>query len=174
MRFSTIVKLTFGALLLASPLALSACGPSKPATIKAELTPDNMPSGALWDGVYFNAVWGNLHIITSGNEFQGKWKRTDESAYGQMKGTTNGNIARFEWTEHTVGMVGPSASTSGRGYFRYTRPAGDNVDDRLIGEWGFGESEAGGGEWDAIKQRNKDPNFSEVTHDGDSEFGTMR
>lgn len=133
-----------------------------------------MPSGAVWEGVYFNALWGHLHLKTSGNDFEGRWKRTDESAYGEMKGTLNGNIARFTWTEYTVGMVGPSGSRTGHGYFKYVRPEGDNIDDRLVGEWGFGDAEIGGGEWDAVKQRNKEVNFDEVAADTDPSVGGWR
>ena len=121
-----------------------------------------MPPGASWDGVYYNAVWGFLHIVAEGSTFEGRWRRSDESAWGEMKGVITGDIARFDWTEYTIGMVGASGSRSGKGYFRYTRPEGDNLDDRLLGEWGYNDAEVGGGEWDSIRQRNKSPDLQSV------------
>lgn len=157
-------------LLVVAPLTLSACGGGKQQKPKmAAVKPGNMPSGAKWDGVYYNAVWGYLHIVTEGNNFEGKWLRADESAWGEMHGTITGDIARFDWTEHKKGMVGPSARRSGKGYFRYTRPEGENMDDKLLGEWGFGDAEVGGGEWDSIKQRNKQPDLESIG--GESEPG---
>ncbi|HQB46858.1 MAG TPA: hypothetical protein PLV85_24800, partial [Polyangiaceae bacterium] len=163
MGTSKIVVAVCSAFLVIAPCTLSACGGPKTSSPKmAAVQPGNMPSGAVWDGVYFNAVWGNLHIVSDGNSFEGRWLRTDESAWGEMKGTLSGDVARFEWKEHKIGMVGPSATSTGKGYFRYTRPEGDNMDDRILGEWGFGDAEVGGGEWDSVKQRNKQPDLKSV------------
>ena len=130
-----------------------------------------MPPGATWDGVYFNAIWGHLHIVADGNGFEGRWRRTDESAWGDMKGTITGDIARFDWQEHTIGMIGPAGTKSGKGYFRYTRPEGDNVDDRILGEWGFADAEIGGGEWDSVKQRNKEPDLRSIGGEAEPTVG---
>lgn len=174
MRTSRLIKLVLTALLVIGPLTLSACGSKQQEPTKAAVKPGSMPSGATWDGVYFNAVWGYLHLVTDGNNFEARWLRTDESAWGEMKGTINGDVARFDWKEHKVGLVGPSATQSGKGYFRYTRPEGENMDDRILGEWGFGEAEIGGGEWDSIKQRNKQPDLKSIGGDADATVGNWR
>jgi hypothetical protein len=168
-RFFALVTTVF---LAATPCVFSACGPSTPPAPKtAAVTPGEMPPGGSWDGVYYNSVWGYLHIVSSGNTFEGRWLRTDESAWGSMKGTLTGDIAHFDWEEHTTGMVGPSATRSGKGYFRYARPEGDNVDDRVLGEWGFSDAEVGGGEWDSVKQRNKAPNLNSIGGEAEPTMG---
>ena len=88
-----------------------------------------------------------------------------------MKGTITGDVAHFDWTERTVGMVGASGTRSGKGYFRYTRPEGDNMDDRLLGEWGFDDAEIGGGEWDSVKQRNKSPDLKSIGGEAEPTVG---
>lgn len=175
MRTSRILMIVLTTLLVGAPLTLCACGGTSSQQPKmAAVKPGNMPAGATWDGVYFNAVWGYLHIVTDGNSFKGKWRRTDESAWGEMHGTITGDVARFDWKEHKVGMVGPSATSSGKGYFRYTQPEGENMDDRILGEWGFKDAEVGGGEWDSVKQRNKKPELDSIGGDADDTVGGWR
>jgi hypothetical protein len=160
MRTTKILFALVTSVALATPLALCDCG--SPQVAKTEIKPGSMPAGASWDGVYYNAVWGFLHLQSEGTSFNARWKRADESAWGEMHGTITGDVAHFEWQEHKMGLVGPSANTKGKGYFRYTRPEGDNVDDRIVGEWGFDASEGGGGEWDSIKQRNMKPDLKSI------------
>lgn len=174
MRTSRLLFIALTAMALSAPFA-SGCASSGSGNPKtAAVKPGNLPSGATWDGVYFNPIWGYLHIVSEGNSFKGKWQRTDKSAWGEMHGTLTGDVARFEFAEHKVGMVGPSATTKGRGYFRYDRPAGDNMDDRLKGEWGFDDSEVGGGEWDCIKQRNQAPDLNSIQGDNESGVGDWK
>ncbi|MCU0690563.1 MAG: hypothetical protein MUF54_04110 [Polyangiaceae bacterium] len=161
-------------LVFAVPTAVCACGGGSQHPKMAAVKPGNMPSGASWDGVYYNAIWGYLHIVTDGGKFRARWKRADESAFGEMDGTITGDVARFDWSEHKVGMVGQSATTKGKGYFRYTRPEGDNVDDMLLGQWGLEDAEVGGGEWDAIKQRNLRPNLDAVGGEAEPGVGGWR
>ncbi len=113
MRSSRLVISVMTAVLVVAPFSLSACGGKGQQPKMAHVKPGSMPSGASWDGVYFNAVWGYLHIVVDGNNLEGRWRRTDESAWGEMHGTVTGDVARFEWKEHKVGMVGPSATSSG-------------------------------------------------------------
>lgn len=169
MRTTHVLSVLLTSVALALPAALCDCGPQH--ATKTEVKPGNMPSGATWDGVYFNPVWGYLHLQTEGSNFNGRWKRADESAWGEMHGTVTGDVARFEWVEHKIGLVGPSATSKGKGYFRYTRPEGDNVDDRLAGVWGFDDADVGGGEWDAIKQRNMKPDVKSIKGESESTVG---
>jgi hypothetical protein len=71
---------------------------------------------------------------------------------------------RFEWEEHRIGMFGPNATSTGKGYFKYVVPDDPNADHEIHGEWGLGESDAGQ-EWKAIKQRRMEPDPNSVMPD---------
>jgi hypothetical protein len=81
-----------------------------------------------------------------------------------MHGKVTGDVFRFEWVEHRIGAVGPSASSNGHGYFRYSVPPGDHVEHEIKGEWGLGMSDAGQ-TWEAIRQRNQQPDPDSVMPD---------
>ena len=68
------------------------------------------------------------------------------------------------------GLVGPNANKSGKGYFKYKRPAGDNVDDTIAGEIGYGGDEVGE-PWDAVKQRNIPPDLASIAGSGAMDVG---
>jgi len=140
---------------------LTACGGEKKEPKVANVTPGEMPQGATWNGVYFNPQFGNLHLVETGGSIQGRWKKTDESAWGELNGPVSGNVVHFEWTEHKHGMVGTTGTTKGKGYFVYKRPSGDDVDDTLDGEWGLIDKEVGN-EWDCIKQRRVTPDLKSI------------
>jgi hypothetical protein len=171
MRRATILLSLIGSIALVAPLLSTACGGGSNRAGAAAVKPGNMPEMGSWEGVFFNPMWGFLHIKQEATSFTGRWKRTDESAWGEMHGTVTGDVARFEWLEHKVGLIGAASTTKGRGYFRYTRPEGDNVDDHLIGEWGLNEDEIGGGEWDAVKQRNMKPDLNSIKADTEPTVG---
>lgn len=146
-------KLSVLAVAVSSFALLGACGGQGPQAKVANVQPQELPPGATWNGVWFNQLYGMLHLVHTGSTIQGKWKRTDGSAWGEMRGEVDGNLFRFEWAEYKEGFVGAAGTYRGRGYFVYKRPAGDNVDDRLEGEWGQNDDETGN-PWDCIKQRN--------------------
>jgi len=158
---------TWKVAVLVIPFALgagtlvTACGGQKEEPKVAKVAPGEMPQGASWNGVYFNPQFGNLHLVEAGGSVQGRWKKTDESAWGELNGPINGNLMKFEWTEHKAGMVGPASMTKGKGYFLYTRPAGDDVDDTLEGEWGLVDREVGN-KWDCVKQRRVTPDLKSI------------
>jgi len=81
-----------------------------------------------------------------------------------------GDLMKFSWVEHTIGGVGPNSSRSGKGYFKYKRPPGDNVDDTIAGEIGTGNDEVGE-PWDAIKQRNIKPDLNSIGGTGAMDIG---
>ena len=78
-----------------------------------------MPSGESWPGVYYNPVYGYLHMIEQDGNIVGRWKRTDGSHWGELSGTAEGNVLHFTWKEHKYGGVGPSADSKGSGVFVY-------------------------------------------------------
>jgi hypothetical protein len=161
-----------GALL--SPLAasLAGCGngtDAKVATVKA----GDMPSGAKWDGVYFSELYGFLHIKKSGgNHIKGRWERPHKDKWGEVDGDVEGDLFKFSWSEYTRGLVGPNAKRTGKGYFKYKRPAGatDEKNDTVTGEIGSGEDEVGS-PWEAIKQFNIPADPDSIVGSGASDVG---
>lgn len=152
-------------LSLALPMAASGCGgPEEPKVVRAKIKPGNMPTDGKWRGVYYDPIFGFLHLEKEGANVSGAWRTEAGDKWGEMHGKVEGNVYRFEWSEHRIGMFGPSATTRGKGYFVYVVPKGDNVDHQLDGEWGLGESDAGY-DWKAIKQRNMQPNLESVVPD---------
>jgi hypothetical protein len=155
--------------LLAAPFAAAGCG-NAGAKAPASIQPGDMPTGGAWTGVYFSPLYGYLHIVQDGNAITGKWERPTKEKWGQLKGTVVGDLMHFEWTEHITGLVGPNAAHKGKGYFKYKRPPGDNVDDDIVGEIGRDNDETGE-PWDAVKQRHMDPNLASIGGTGSGDVG---
>lgn len=167
-RISPLLGRLGGGLLSAALLCTvaggTACGPKQDNTVKrAQVTAGDMPAGADWTGVYFSPIYGHLHLTKDGKNVSARWRTTGGEAWGELHGEVVGDLLRFEWTEHKIGMVGPSATSSGKGYFKYVRPEGAD-EDKLIGEWGLGAADAGNS-WDAVKQRNMLPDPDSVKPD---------
>ncbi|MBV9947119.1 MAG: hypothetical protein JOZ69_09750, partial [Myxococcales bacterium] len=74
---------------------LSGCGTptAKFPAVKAQ----EMPAGESWDGVYYNPVYGYLHLVPQGDTMVGRWKRTDSSHWGELSGNVEGNVFHFTW-----------------------------------------------------------------------------
>jgi hypothetical protein len=162
------VVIAAGALLVA-PAAVGGCsgtGSAKTASVQ----PGDMPEGGEWRGVYFSQLYGYLHIETEGDKVHGKWLRPHKDKWGELHGTITGDLVRFQWTEYTVGAVGPNSSRTGKGYLKYTRPEGNNVDDTIAGELGRDKDETGE-PWDAVKQRNVQPDLASIGGTGAGDIG---
>jgi hypothetical protein len=142
----------------------TACGDSNtPKTANVATGP--MPEGEQWSGVYFHPQFGYLHLVEEGPSVVGRWKRTDHSHWGELSGTTTGNVLHYTWKEHQIGMVGASATTHGRGYFVYKVNKDNNIGE-LEGEFGLNESEIGA-TWKNVKQLRMPPDLKSIG--GDSE-----
>ncbi len=137
---------------------------SEPEVVKANVRPGAMPSDGDWRGVYYDTVYGYLHITSSGESAMGKWRTAAGDKWGEMSGKVDGDLFTYDWTEHRIGIVGPAATSSGKGYFKYVVPEGDNVDHEIHGEWGMDQNEAGY-HWSAVKQRNMKPDPNSVMPD---------
>jgi hypothetical protein len=152
--------------LCALPLAMGGCGDGSGGDAKhATVTVGTMPQGAEWAGVYYSELYGYLHLVSDGGGVNGRWLRPTKNKCGEVKGTVDGDVLKFTWTEHVVGAVGPNSSSTGHGYFKYKRPEGDNVDDTIVGEVGKGSDEVGV-PWDAVKQRNVVPDPKSIACGG--------
>ena len=145
-------------LAIAVPVALSTAGcggggqEAKHANVKAGV----MPEGGEWQGVYYNAHYGHLHMLADGDSVNGAWK-TPMGDFGELHGKTEGNLMRYEWSERRIGAVGKDAEKHGKGYFLYLEPKAGEAHE-IHGEWGEGESDAGN-KWEAVKQKNVPPDL---------------
>ncbi len=149
-------------LLLAAPVFLLAasCGShGKTATIVA----GQMPEGEEWTGVYFNPVYGYAHILDRDGKIWGRYKWANQSHWGEINGTADGNVVHFEWTEYDTSPVAPGESRKGHGYWVYKLNK-DHIG-ALTGEYGVDDDETGGGKWDALKMKNMKPDPDSVKAD---------
>lgn len=149
------------------------CGGGK---AKSAIAPrGEMPEGASWKGVYYSTLYGNLHLVEQGDEIKGAWRTVAGEAWGEMTGKADGNLLHFEWTEHRIGMVGPSATRKGHGYFHYVRTSTEETKspDEIHGEWGLGDEETGN-KWNAVLQVNVEPDLKSVKPDEVESAGTTQ
>jgi hypothetical protein len=153
-------------LTLAMPLACFAvgCGGSGQEAKHAEVKPGEMPAGGDWSGVYYSPTYGTLHLVKEGASVSGKWRTTSGDKWGELHGEVDGDLLKYEWKETTIGMVGPTATKTGKGYFKYVVPSDPNGEHEIKGEWGLGGSDVGN-PWSAIKQRNQRPDPDSVVPD---------
>jgi hypothetical protein len=148
--------------LFAMP-ALSAVACGGPPPMVANIKPGDMPEGEVWTGVYFHPVYGYLHLVEQDTNVVGKWKRADQSAWGELSGTKVGNVLHFQWKEHKYGLVGPAADSSGKGVFVYKVGSSGKIAE-LDGQFGLGDDEIGS-EWHNIKQVNMPPDLKSISGD---------
>lgn len=156
--------------LTLSPLALAGCSSEASAKV-AKVQPGDMPSGADWTGVYYSEQFGYLHMVQEGTQINGKWQRPTKEKWGELHGTLTGDVAHFSWTEYVAGLVGPGTTRTGKGYFKYTRPQGENVDDHIDGELGRNQDEVGDQPWEAVKQRRMMPDLKSIGGTGTTDVG---
>ena len=139
-------------------LGVSACGGGDEVK-SAYITPGEMPPGQSWNGVYFHPVFGYLHMVEQDSNIVGRWKRSDQSAWGELSGVIRGNVVHYTWKEHMAGMVGPSAEQKGKGYFIYKMNSDDQAE--LKGEYGNNAAEVGS-RWDCKKQQRMEPDLKSI------------
>ncbi|HEY1694880.1 MAG TPA: hypothetical protein VGG39_22070 [Polyangiaceae bacterium] len=152
--------------LSVATLSLAACsggGGAKFAHVKA----GDMPQGEEWPGVYYNPVYGYLHMIEQDGSIVGRWKRTDGSHWGELSGTVEGNVLHFTWKEHKYGAVGPSADSKGTGIFVYKM--GEKFGE-LDGQYALDDSDQVG-EWHCVKQAGMKPDINSINGKGTDNMG---
>jgi len=159
-RSSSVLTLAIG-LLAGSVVGCAGDEGPKVASIK----PADMPESESWSGVYFHPVFGYLHLAENGTNIVGKWKRADQSKWGEMTGTKVGNVVHFAWKEHTYGLVGPAAETKGKGVFVYRlEETGTHKLAKLAGQFGLDQDEVGS-TWDCVKQERMEPKLDSINGD---------
>jgi hypothetical protein len=147
--------------------ALAACGGGEPAKF-ASVKAGEMPASESWAGVYYNPVYGYLHMVEQDGNTVGRWKRTDSSHWGELSGTTEGNVMHFAWKEHQYGAVGPSADIKGTGVFVYKM--GESAPE-LDGQYALDDSNSVG-QWHCVKQLNVKPDLNSISGDNPAESTT--
>ena len=160
LRLTPAPALVLLALLALPALSAVACGGPPP--MLANIKAGDMPEGEVWNGVYFHPVYGYLHLVEQDTNVIGKWKRADQSAWGELSGTKVGNVLHFTWHEHKYGLVGPAADKSGKGVFVYKMGAGKIAE--LDGQFGLIDDEIGS-EWHNVKQQNMIPDLKSISGD---------
>lgn len=125
-------------------LGLFACAPA--ATLPAGVSPEPMPEGSEWQGVYQGPYHIYLRITRVGDHAQGTW-RAMGGREGALWGDLDGNVMNFTWSEHDMQSKG---TWSGRGYFVYLAKA-DGTAPEIRGRWGLGMSDSSGS-WIAVKR----------------------
>jgi hypothetical protein len=161
-RLSHAISLVLVNLALAVPSAtLLGCG--GPSAMTATIKPGDMPEGESWTGVYFHPVYGYLHLIEQDTNVIGKWKRADQSSWGELSGTKVGNVLHFQWKEHKYGLVGAAAESHGKGVFVFKEGPNNKIPE-LDGQFGLNDDEVGS-EWHNIKQMNMKPDLPSISGD---------
>jgi hypothetical protein len=140
--------------------AMLACG-GTPEPKFASVKAGPLPTGQSWDGVYYNPVYGYLHVVSQDGNIVGRWKRTDASHWGELSGTIDGNVAHFSWKEYRIGSVDPSGEARGSGVFVYKLPNTDHPIAELDGQYALAESSSVG-DWHCVKQEGMKPDLASV------------
>jgi hypothetical protein len=112
-----------------------------------------MPQGGSYTGVWHSPQYGEMHMVQTGSSVVGEYTKDERS--GTIQGTVQGNVMRFEWSEERELVAGRPVITRGRGFFRYSiDAAGDHV---IQGRWGVDRDNNSGGEWNAARDRRRQP-----------------
>jgi hypothetical protein len=152
-----------GALALSVPSMMGCSGDPEPKTAHVKVA--DMPDGEAWTGVYYHPVFGYLHMVENGTNVVGKWKRSDQSKWGELTGTKVGNVLHFTWKEHTYGLVGPAAELKGKGVFVYrVEDTNNHKTAKLDGQFGLDQDEVGS-TWDCVKQDRMEPKLDSINGD---------
>jgi hypothetical protein len=149
--------------VVSATLSLVACGDGKESK-SAKVASGPMPEGESWTGVYFHPVYGYLHLVEEGPTVVGRWKRADQSHWGELSGTKSGNVLHYQWKEHKIGMIGAAEATQGKGYFVYKL---DNEQRPILeGQFGMNEDETGT-DWRNMKQTRMEPDLKSIGGDAE-------
>lgn len=147
--------------LLVALLGASACGGSS-----ANIMIGTMPQGRTYQGVWQSPQYGNMHLCVTGSQVFGDFEKDERR--GQIQGTIQGDVLRFQWEESREMVVGRPTVTRGRGYFKLF--IDENEDSRVEGEWGLDNDETGA-PWGAVLMRRRQPERCLNRGSGDDDGG---
>jgi hypothetical protein len=126
--------------------AVGAFGCAPAGNLPPGVSPEPMPQGADWQGVYQGPYHIYLRITRAGDHAQGTW-RAMGGRQGELWGDLDGNVMKYTFTEHDLQNNG---AWFGRGYFIYSVKEPGDVPE-IRGEWGLGMSETNR-QWYAVKK----------------------
>lgn len=149
--------------VLALAGAVTACGPGSGDVKTANVKPGSLPGGGEWNGVYYSTQFGYLHLVSDNRSANGAWRTAAGDAWGELSGSIEGDLLKYQWKERKIGAIGADATKSGHGFFRYTIPNPDEPH-KIVGEWGLDKSDAGN-PWEAVKQIRMEPKPETVKPD---------
>ncbi|MFK7990730.1 MAG: hypothetical protein AB8I08_32215 [Sandaracinaceae bacterium] len=122
-----------------------------------------MPQGGSFTGVWHSPQYGEMQMVQTGQQVVGEY--TKDERRGRIQGTVRGGVMRFEWSEERELVAGRPITTRGRGYFVYE--IGGDGDHYVRGEWGTDNNTSGGGPWNAVRDRRREPRMNEGGSSGD-------
>ena len=146
-------------MMLASAIACGGGGQS--------ITPGKMPENGTYTGVFYSTQYGEMHMVQDGSTVHGRYELDERS--GTIQGEVDGDVLNFEWVENKAMVSNRPTETRGHGYFRYMidKSNGDHV---LKGRWGLGDDNYNGGEWNAYKMKNREPDLGSSSGGDDGDF----
>lgn len=163
-------RLTLSLLLLAAASTAIACDPPPPKPKTANVASAPMPAGESFKGVWFNAFFGELHLVQEGDTVQGRYKSQQNGIWGKVRGKASGDVVHFEWEEYKTGAIGPGSKRKGKGWFKFSGPD-ETQPAKLKGGWGLDENETGGGSWDCVREKDVPPTPDKIGNDADPSLG---
>ena len=104
--------------------------------------PGPKPAGASFGGVWYSPQFEHMYLNQTGNKVTGVY--TYEGG-GRLEGEVDGNLLVFKWTD-PGSKEDATRTMSGRGYLKLVK---ENEKLKLKGEWGYDDSAAGAGPWEA-------------------------
>ena len=140
------MRVTMAILFGALSLAVAGCGGGG-----VDVPEGPMPQGGTFSGVWHSPQYGEMQMVQTGQNVVGEYVKDERR--GRIQGTVRGNVMRFEWSENRELVAGRPIVTRGRGYFRYA--IGEDGDHYVRGEWGHDDDMAGGGPWNAVRDRRQ-------------------
>lgn len=138
------------ALLVGLSLWFTACGGSQ----KLVVTPQAMPAGGSFSGVWHSPQYGEMHLLQDGVTVRGRYEKDERT--GRINGEAQGDLLRFEWVEKRSMIANLPKETRGKGFFRYRVDPG-NGDHVLQGRWWLGDDTRNSGVWNAYKMQRRQP-----------------
>jgi hypothetical protein len=136
-------KLALAAGILVAPVVFGCASSSG---LPPGVSPEPMPKGGEWQGVYQGPYHIYLSIQREGSRAQGTWRAMGGRS-GELWGDVSGNVLKFNWTEHDVQT---NSAWFGRGYFVYRVKEPGDVPE-IEGQWGLGTRDTDG-YWYAVKR----------------------